>query len=85
MRVCAAAAEKGMSVYFYGSHQDVLDRLIRNHRERFPELKIAGVEPSKFGRTTPKEKAEIGWRIRESRRKDHVRRTGLPAAGGLRQ
>jgi exopolysaccharide biosynthesis WecB/TagA/CpsF family protein len=66
LRVCAAAAEKGLPVYFYGSRQDVLDRLIRNHRERFPGLKIAGAEPSKFGRTTPEEMAEIAQRIRES-------------------
>ena len=55
-----------MPVYFYGSRQEHLDCLIRNHRERFPELKIAGVEPFKVGRTTPKEKAEIARRIRES-------------------
>ncbi len=66
LRVCAAAAEKGLPVYFYGSRQDILDRMIQNHQERFPELKIAGASPSRFGRTTPEEKSEIAERIRAS-------------------
>lgn len=66
LRVCAAAVGEGLPVYFYGSRQAVLDRLIRNHRDRFPGLKIAGAEPSKFGRTTPEEKSEIAQRIRAS-------------------
>ena len=66
LAVCAAAADEGLPVYFYGSRQEVLNRLVENLKTRFPGLIIAGAEPSKFRRTTPEEKAEIARRIRAS-------------------
>lgn len=66
LAVCAAAADEGLPVYFYGSRQEVLDRLVQNLTARFPGLIVAGAEPSKFRRTTPEEKSEIARRIRAS-------------------
>lgn len=41
-RLLHAAAESGLSVYFYGGTQEVLDRLVEVCATRFPSLKIAG-------------------------------------------
>lgn len=65
-RLCRDAAREGLPVFFYGSDEDTLTRLAAKMTERFPDLKIAGCEPSKFRTTTPQEKAEIAERIRDS-------------------
>jgi N-acetylglucosaminyldiphosphoundecaprenol N-acetyl-beta-D-mannosaminyltransferase len=64
--VCREAAQRGFSVYFYGSTPEILDRLAGACRRRFPGLVIAGMEGSKFRRTTPEEKGKIIERIRSS-------------------
>jgi N-acetylglucosaminyldiphosphoundecaprenol N-acetyl-beta-D-mannosaminyltransferase len=64
--ICRAAEAEGLSVYLYGSRLEVLDRLQRTLRGRFPDLKIAGAEPSKFRRTSSEEKKEIAERISDS-------------------
>jgi exopolysaccharide biosynthesis WecB/TagA/CpsF family protein len=64
--VCGEAAQRGFSVYFYGTTPEILDRLAGACRRRFPGLVIAGVEASKFRRTTREEKREIVERIRSS-------------------
>jgi N-acetylglucosaminyldiphosphoundecaprenol N-acetyl-beta-D-mannosaminyltransferase len=66
LRVCKAAADEGLPVYFYGSKPEVLERLRARMLERLPHLPIAGCEPSKFRRTTLEEKADITIRIRQS-------------------
>jgi N-acetylglucosaminyldiphosphoundecaprenol N-acetyl-beta-D-mannosaminyltransferase len=66
LQVCAAAAARDLPVYFYGSRPEVLERLIANLRARFPTLKVAGSEPSKFRTTTEQEKREIVERIQDS-------------------
>ena len=48
LRICAAAEQAGISVFFYGSKQETLAALIDNLNRTFPRLKIAGVAPSKF-------------------------------------
>jgi N-acetylglucosaminyldiphosphoundecaprenol N-acetyl-beta-D-mannosaminyltransferase len=45
MSVCQAAAQQGLSVYFLGSEQSVLDQMHRRLRRDFPQLKIAGMDP----------------------------------------
>jgi N-acetylglucosaminyldiphosphoundecaprenol N-acetyl-beta-D-mannosaminyltransferase len=66
LEVCRRAATEELPVFFYGSSEATLRKL----RERLPALapgiRIAGVEPSKFRRTTPEEKREIAERIRSS-------------------
>lgn len=66
LKVCEAAAKEGLPIYLYGSRQEVIDLLQENLRKMFPEIQIAGAEPSRFRQTTPEEKLEIAQKIRES-------------------
>ena len=66
LRLCHAAAKEGLPIYLYGSSSEVLSRMEPGLRARVPGLEIAGREPSKFRRTTRKEKHEIVERIRGS-------------------
>lgn len=66
LEVCRAAAQLELPVYFYGSRQDVLDRLVANLTQRFPGLTVAGAEPSLFRTCSPSEMEEIAGRIRQS-------------------
>lgn len=61
-----ALAEEGLRVYMYGSKQDVLERFAANLKAKFPGLEIAGMEASKFRRTSAEEQQEIAGRIRAS-------------------
>lgn len=66
LRVLRASAEQGLPVYLYGSTQQTLELLVSKLHERFPALKIAGMEPSKFRAAQPGEPEEIAARIRDS-------------------
>lgn len=66
LKVCQEAAARGLPVFFYGSHPEVLTRLVANLESRFPGLKVAGSEPSKFCTSTPEEQHDISERIRSS-------------------
>lgn len=66
LRVCAGAAERQLPLYLYGGTAEMLDRLVKVLRARFPNIRIAGAEPSKFRRLTPEEKQELGARIASS-------------------
>ncbi|MDH3707103.1 MAG: WecB/TagA/CpsF family glycosyltransferase, partial [Acidimicrobiia bacterium] len=66
LRVCQMASEEQLPVYFYGSTHDVLDGLRVNLLTRYPDLVIAGMEPSRFGPTSAQEQLEIASRIRDS-------------------
>ena len=66
LRVCKRAAAEGLPVYFYGSTPEILCSLRARLGERFPELLIAGTEPSKFRRLTSAEKLELAQRVRSS-------------------
>jgi N-acetylglucosaminyldiphosphoundecaprenol N-acetyl-beta-D-mannosaminyltransferase len=66
LRVCEAAAGEGLPIFLYGSDRRTLDSLVERLQGRFPNLRIAGVEASKFRRTTEAEKEEIAARIRAS-------------------
>jgi N-acetylglucosaminyldiphosphoundecaprenol N-acetyl-beta-D-mannosaminyltransferase len=63
LKVCARAAAEGESVYLYGSTSKILSALMQSLEQRFPGIKIAGAEPSKFRRLTPAEKTELEGRI----------------------
>jgi N-acetylglucosaminyldiphosphoundecaprenol N-acetyl-beta-D-mannosaminyltransferase len=65
-KLCESAASESIPIYLYGSESGVLDRLQTSLTDRFPDLVIAGAEPSKFRRTTAEEKEAIARRIRES-------------------
>ncbi|MBI3669128.1 MAG: WecB/TagA/CpsF family glycosyltransferase [Acidobacteria bacterium] len=65
-KVCARAAEEGLSTYFYGSTPEVLRAMRTNLEKQFPGLRIAGMEPSKFRQLLPEEKSQLATRIRKS-------------------
>jgi len=64
--VLAQAAAEGLPVYLYGSTQPTLDRLVPALERKFPALKIAGVEASKFRGNQRGEDVEIADRIKAS-------------------
>src|ERR1700683_3177970 len=66
LKVCERAAEEGLPIYLFGSKSSVLQRLKRNLMTKFPNLRIAGMQPSQFRRLSPVEKSAIAAEIRES-------------------
>ncbi len=66
LRICSYAETAGLPVYFYGSKTAVLDNLRGQLAERFPRLKIAGMEASKFRQLSAGENAETVERIKQS-------------------
>lgn len=60
------AAKDGLSIYFYGSTEEVLRLMCENIKQKFPEIKIAGVQPSRFGAVTHETADEIATKIRDS-------------------
>ena len=66
LKVAESFAQKGLSIYLYGSSPQTLDKLVKNLRQLYPKLKIAGVEPSKFRKLTDKERLELTERIKAS-------------------
>jgi len=66
LRLCAEAAEKGVSVYLYGSTQDVIDQLRVRLVEMFPGLLIADWEAPPFRPLTEEEDRETVARINAS-------------------
>jgi N-acetylglucosaminyldiphosphoundecaprenol N-acetyl-beta-D-mannosaminyltransferase len=66
LKVIEQAAAEGLPIYLYGSTQPVLDKLVPALEEKFPALKIAGVEPSKFRKSRAGEPEEIAERIKSS-------------------
>ena len=66
LKVCKEAALQGIPVYFYGSSQQVLDKLCARLPEMCPGLKIAGAHPSEFRKLSAEEQKLAADRIRES-------------------
>jgi N-acetylglucosaminyldiphosphoundecaprenol N-acetyl-beta-D-mannosaminyltransferase len=66
LRVLRRMAEEDMSVYLYGTTPQTLDRLLASLRRLFPELRIAGAEPSRFRPARPGEEVALAARIRDS-------------------
>ena len=66
LAVLAQAAQNRIPVFFYGSTPDVLSQLRVNLKQRFPNLVVAGTEPSTFGRTRPEIADRIADKIRQS-------------------
>jgi N-acetylglucosaminyldiphosphoundecaprenol N-acetyl-beta-D-mannosaminyltransferase len=66
LRVAQAFADRGLSVYLYGSKLETLSRFAHNLKQSFPGLVIAGMEPSKFRRLTEVERIELADRIQAS-------------------
>jgi N-acetylglucosaminyldiphosphoundecaprenol N-acetyl-beta-D-mannosaminyltransferase len=66
LRVLSHARHRGLPIYLYGSTPPTLARLTDALRDRFPGLKIAGSEPSKFRGAHEGEGEEIAERINAS-------------------
>ena len=66
LHVLRRAAQERLPVYLYGSTEATLDRLVPRLRELFPDLVVAGREPSKFRAVRPGEDAQIAARIADS-------------------
>lgn len=66
LRVAQAFSERELSIYLYGSKPETISKLSQNLRRDFPNLKIAGMEPSKFRRLTDDERMQLVERIKAS-------------------
>jgi N-acetylglucosaminyldiphosphoundecaprenol N-acetyl-beta-D-mannosaminyltransferase len=66
LAACRAAAEQDVSVYFYGSRVEVLERLTQRLSEQFPKLQIVGAEAPPFRPLSAEERAATMARINES-------------------
>ena len=66
MRLCAAAADHGVSIYLYGSTPDVLEALSAKLVDRCPGLDIAGAESPPFRALSPAERDAVVDRINDS-------------------
>jgi exopolysaccharide biosynthesis WecB/TagA/CpsF family protein len=66
LRVCEAAATRGLSVFFYGSRPAVLAALTQNLQARIRGLRVAGSEPSRFRQLSDHEQLELADRIGSS-------------------
>ncbi len=59
LKVCEQAAQAKLPIYLYGSRPEVLAALSISLQQRFPELLIAGSQPSRFRRISAEEKSQI--------------------------
>lgn len=66
LRLIEAAANEAVPVYFYGSKSETLELLSTRLQAKYPNLKIAGMEPSKFRQITEEEKEQVVARIKDS-------------------
>jgi exopolysaccharide biosynthesis WecB/TagA/CpsF family protein len=66
IKICERASQQTLPIYFYGSRPSVIEALAFNLRSHFPDLVIAGVQPSRFRQISPTEKKGIVQEIRNS-------------------
>ncbi len=80
MRLLAEAETAGMSVYFLGAKEEVLEEMVRRVADRFPGLKVAG---SRNGYFDDSQQEAIAGAIAAQRRPDAVPRHDLAEEGDL--
>lgn len=66
LMVCERAARDGLPVYLYGGKEEVLTALHRNLCTKFPGLRIAGEQTSRYRQLSPEEKASVVQTIVDS-------------------
>lgn len=66
LKVCEAAAEEGLPLYFFGTQSETLSKLIENLKAKFPNIVIAGCEPSQFRKLSEEENEAMVQRIKSS-------------------
>jgi N-acetylglucosaminyldiphosphoundecaprenol N-acetyl-beta-D-mannosaminyltransferase len=64
--LCRRAAAEALPVFLYGGRPDTVDRLARRLQERYPGLRVAGADPSRFRRLSADETDELAARIKRS-------------------
>jgi exopolysaccharide biosynthesis WecB/TagA/CpsF family protein len=67
LKIAEKAAYQSLPIYLYGSTKDCLQSIVQKFKHIFPQLIIAGIEPSKFRKISKNEKLEVIRRINESR------------------
>lgn len=66
LRLCAAAATRGLKIYLYGSYPQVLEKLQAKLIALFPNLQIVGAESPPFRPLTAEEDHVVAQRINAS-------------------
>jgi N-acetylglucosaminyldiphosphoundecaprenol N-acetyl-beta-D-mannosaminyltransferase len=66
LEVCAVAAERGWSSFFYGGGDGVPELLAERLTDRFPGLRVAGTWSPPFRQLTPEEDEAVVERINRS-------------------
>jgi exopolysaccharide biosynthesis WecB/TagA/CpsF family protein len=59
LKVCERAAQEGLPIFLFGGTPELLAALSSNLVAKFPNLKIAGIQPSRFRQMTPQERDEM--------------------------
>ena len=65
--LCEVAAAQGQAVFLLGGAPGVGDEVARRLGERYPGIRVVGVESPPFREPTPEEHAQLLARIREAR------------------
>lgn len=66
LKLCECASQERLPIYLYGSRPPVIEKLSHNLRSYFPDLVIAGVQPSRFKQITAEEKERVVQEILHS-------------------
>lgn len=66
LKLCERAGKEGLSIFLYGSEPMVIESLKRNLYTKFPNLEIAGVQPSEFRRVSRNDMLAIADKIHQS-------------------
>lgn len=64
--LCEASSQEGVSIYFVGSQQEILDRMRVRLEQEYPKLKIAGMEPLPFRPLTSSEDEKLMEKLEQS-------------------
>ena len=75
---CKAAAEHQLPIFLFGGTLAMLEELAKSLQEKFPNLVIAGIEPSKFRQVEKAECDQLVERIRSSGAKITFAGIGCP-------
>lgn len=59
LKTCERAAKEGLPIFLLGADNEMLAKLKESLLRMFPELKIAGMRPSKFRQLNQEEKQEL--------------------------
>ncbi len=66
LKICEQAEREELSIFLFGSRTEVLEKLAANLKERFPKLKIAGLEPSAFRTGNRDDSEKLARKIKDS-------------------